>query len=231
MATPHWPAERVLSRNVHESDLQSAAASWQALQARRCMCPFYLQNAGTGGTVDQVEKEVAEKFAAFEDERDPALLHEALDAIEVAERDIPSEDTAARKQALSRWLAFVSALDRNIDPNWNPKNVPVTGATPPESHGIVYPSGEVDPSTIPDPAARARYEQALKASKDYAVDYGIQMQLHGIDERAMRLIGRLVAERYNNSAEDRKQLEALFAAPSINARRKERLEILLPGAG
>ena len=173
--------------------------------------------------MDLTDKQVAEKFAAFEKNQDPAPVHEALNLIEAAERDVPVDDTAARKQAFSRRLRFFAALDRNIDPKWDPKNVPVKGATPPLTHGIVYPSGEVDPATIPDPAVRAEYERALKASKDYEKWYDVQFQLRRIEERAMRFVELLLAEKYTNSEGDRQELEELLAASPVNDLRKERL--------
>jgi len=133
--------------------------------------------------MDLIDRQVTEKFAAFEKDQDPARVHEALSLIEAAERDLPVDDTTACKPALPRRLRFFAALDRMIDAKWDLKNVPVKGPAPPFTHGIVYPSGEVDPSTIPDPAVRAEYERALKASKDYEKWYDVQFQLRQIDER------------------------------------------------
>ena len=173
--------------------------------------------------MDITDKHVAEKFAAFEKEQDPALVYQALDAVKAAERDARAEDAEARRQAVSRWLGFMAALDRVIDPRWDVKDVPVKGVAPPLTHGMVYGTGEVDPATIPDPAVRAEYEQALKASKDYEKWYGVQFQLRRIDERAMRFVELLLAEKYTSSAQGRHELEELLAASPVNDLRKERL--------
>jgi hypothetical protein len=122
-------------------------------------------------------------------------------------------------------------LDRNIDSTWDVKNVPVQGAPLPSTHGIVYPSGEVDPSTIKDPSERAEYERALKASKDYAKWYDIQYQLRRIDERAMRFVELLLAGMYSNSEGDRQEFEDVLAASPVNEVRKEHLRALMPKAG
>ena len=177
--------------------------------------------------MDLIDKQVTKKFAAFEKEQEPALVYEALETLEAAEHDAPPGDVAARRRVVSRWLRFFAALDRNIDPMWDPKDVPVKGVTPPLSHGVVYGSGEVDPSTIPDPVARAQYEQALKASKDYDKWYRVQLQLQRIDERAMRFVGWLLAERYTDSPADRQEFEELLAASPMNDARKERLRALM----
>jgi hypothetical protein len=183
-----------------------------------------------GSTVDLIDKYVMEKFAAFERAQEPALVQEALETIEAAEQAAQTGDPAARKQGLSRWLRFFAALDRHIVPNWDPKDVPETGLIPPPSHGVVYPSG-VDPAAIPDLAVRAQYEQTLKASKDHAERYRVQLQLQRIDERAMRGVGRLLAERYTNSPEDRQEFEGLLAASPMNNVRKEWLRALMPKLG
>jgi hypothetical protein len=191
--------------------------------------PFLPLEEQTLSIMDSTDKQVTEKFAAFEKEQDPVLVHEALDLIETAERDMPAGDTAARKQALSRRLRFFAALDRNIDPMWDPKDKPVMGVSPPLSHGVVYSSGEVDPATIPDPEVRAQYVQALKANKDDYQRYSVQSQLRRIDERAMRFM-ELLAERFVASPVDRQEFEKLLAASTVSDARKERLRALLPGS-
>src|SRR5256885_15319335 len=104
--------------------------------------------------MDVTDKQLVEKFAAFEKEQDPTLVYEASDLIEATEQDVPAGDAAARQRAVSRWLRFLAALDRNIDPKWNLEDAPARCVTPPVSHGMVYSTGEVAPLTIPDAAAR-----------------------------------------------------------------------------
>lgn len=177
--------------------------------------------------MDVTDKRVTEKFAAFDKEQDPTRVIEALEAVKAAQRDLPVADAAARTRALSQWLLFLAALDRYMDPQWDPKKVPVKGTAPPPTHGVVFPSGEVDPATIPDPVARAEYERALKASEDYRDWYGVQFQLRRIEEDAMRLVELLLAERYTNSEEDRREFERLLATSPANELRKERMRAVM----
>lgn len=179
-----------------------------------------------GSTMDLTDKRVAEKFDTFENEQEPALLQEALETIEAAEQDAPAGDEVARKRGIARWLLFFATLDRNIDPQWDPEEVPVTGVIPPPSYGVVYSPG-VDPSVIADPAARAKYEQALKAIKDYAEWYRVQLLLRRIDERAMDAAGRRLSEIYTDSLADRQEFEVLLAASAINDARKEQLRAFI----
>jgi hypothetical protein len=178
--------------------------------------------------MDFIDNQVTEKFVAFEKGQDATLVHEALDLIEAAERNVPVGDTVARKQAIARRLQFFAALDRNIDPQWDANALPVKGATPPLTHGIVYSSGEVDPTTIPDLSVRAKYEQALKTSKDYAKRYDIQLQLRQIDDRAVRFVKLFLSEKYTQSLADQQEFEELLASSCVSAARKKQLRSFMP---
>ena len=83
-----------------------------------------------GIVMDLIDQNVAENFARFEKNHDPTLVHAALETIEAAERNVPIDDKAARRLALSRRLNFFAALDRNIDPEWDASDLPVQGVQP-----------------------------------------------------------------------------------------------------
>jgi hypothetical protein len=178
--------------------------------------------------MDPIDERVIEKFAEFEKKRDPTSIYQAFDAINAVESAMTLSDAAARNLAVSRRLRFFAALDREIDPLWDEKNIPPRGVPAPEPHGIVYGSGEVDPAGIPDPDARAQYIQALKANKEAQQQYSVQLQLRRIDERAMLFIGRLLADRYSNSERDRQEFEKLLAASPVTETRKQLLRPLMP---
>ena len=190
--------------------------------------PLLQRQKQAGSSMDSIDQRMIEKFAEFEKKRDPVFVYEILDSVEAAESTMPVGDVAARNLAVSRRLRFFAALDRNIDPRWNPKDVPPHGVPPPPGwHGMVYSSGEVDPAAIPDPEVRARYVQALKANKDAQQRYSIQLQLRRIDERAMRFFERFLNDRYPDTARDRQEFEELLAASPVNEMRKERLRALM----
>ena len=176
---------------------------------------------------DAVNQQVTEKFAEFGKTQDPAFVHQALDAIEAAEANMPLDDPAARKLALARRLHFFAVLDRYLDPAWNEKNVPPQGVPPPTIEGGVYGSGQVDPATIPDPKVRAQYVQELEANKQEIHHYFAQMQLHRIDDRAMRFLQLLLSERYTNSDKDRQEFEGVLTASAVSEARKQRLRALM----
>jgi hypothetical protein len=177
-------------------------------------------------TVDLTDKQVMEKFAAFEERQDPTLVHEALDIVEGVERDVTFADAVARKRALSLRLAFMAALERNIDPNWDSTKVPVKGVTPPPTEGVVYGTGEVDPSTILDPNERAEYERALKASKEYERWYDVQFELRRIDARSIRFMEVWLNQNYQNSETDRREIDQLIETSGLGDVRKDQMRTL-----
>jgi hypothetical protein len=177
------------------------------------------------------DKRVAEEFARFEKEQDATPAYRALEAVETAVRGLPAGDATAVQRAMSYWLHFFGALDRAIDPQWDVRGAPVCVVAPPTTHRMVYPSGDVDPLSIPDPVARAQYEQALKASEDYRKWYSAQFQLRRIEERAMRSVGLLLAARYAGSEEYKQELEGFLAGSPVGDLRKERIRALMPKPG
>jgi hypothetical protein len=177
-----------------------------------------------------LDERVADKFAAFDDEQDPTRVYEALDLVEAATRDMSVTNVPERNRALRLWLAFLAAVDRRIDRDWEQEDITVHGVPPPSPHGVVYPSGEVDPSTIPDPSARTAYEQALAANRERRHQYSVQIQLRRIEERAMRIVGQLLTASYVGSAHDRRELEDVLATSPVPDAVKYQVRALMPGA-
>lgn len=176
--------------------------------------------------MEPTDKRVAEKLAAFENGQEPVLLQEALETIETAEQNAPAGDKSTRTQQLLRWLLFFATLDRHIDSKWGPNDVPITGVIPPPSDGKAYFSG-VDPSAIADPAARAQYEQTLKASKEYAERYRVQHELRRLDERAMRAAEKLITRKYADSPTNRQELIDVLTTAPVSELRKEQLRAFM----
>jgi hypothetical protein len=176
--------------------------------------------------MDPIEKRVTEKFNEFDVTHNPELLQDALDMIEAVHQNMPISEGDPRKQVLSHWIRFLAALDQRIDPKWDPEDVPETGITPPPSHGVAYPSG-VDPAVISDPAVRAQYERDLDASKAKAERYSVQLALHRLDERAVDLMGRFLAEQYIGSPTDWQEFEELLVAVPMVEARKARLRAFM----
>jgi hypothetical protein len=182
-----------------------------------------------GDTMDSTEKRVAEKLSAFDSDQDPTRIEEAFKLVEDANRDVTPGDRTARKKGLRRWLRFLAALDREIDPNLVHPETAVPGAPLPPVHGPVMASGEVDPATIPDPVARAAYVRALQESKEKHRHFFAQTQLRRIDDKAMLFVKVFLASNYTSSEADRQEMEGLFSQPPLSEPRRERLRAVRPG--
>jgi hypothetical protein len=173
--------------------------------------------------MDVAAQRITEKFAAFEQTHDAARVIEALEIVEAATRDLPAGDVAARRAVVSNWFSFLALLDRSLDPTFDPRNVPVKGVAPPPGHGVVHPSGEVDPESIPDPSARAEYIRALDANTEARRRYQVQAQLRRVEADAVRFLELLLAGRYSGSGQDTQELEELLAASPLAEARRDRI--------
>jgi hypothetical protein len=186
--------------------------------------------AGAPTPADPVDQRVDALYATFAHDRDPMLVQQALDEIEAAGTDLGMGDPTARRQSLARWLRFLAQLDRFLDPAWKQEDRPVHGVAPPTPHGPVFPSGDVDPSTIPHPAVRAAYERALRQSREREREYRVQFELRRLDDRAMHLVALLLRGTYPDPM-DEQELDDLLAASPAEGSRKARVRALLPARG
>lgn len=161
---------------------------------------------------------------AFDSRQDPALLDKAIRLVEQAAQTAPGWSGP-----LAQWLQLLATLDRHIDSGWDPDDVPVTASIPPPSSNGKAGFSGIDPAAIDDTAARAQYEQALKASKDHAERYRVQHELRRIDADAMHAVETLARDRWTDSPENRKAFYDAVAAASVSESRKQRLRDLMPG--
>jgi hypothetical protein len=131
-------------------------------------------------------KKAQAHVAKFEAECEPEHLREAYMALEnvslVEERDPRARDQL-RTDCLSSWLYLLELLDRFLDPNFDPKDVPQRLVQPPPTRGdVVYPPG-TDPALIDDPTARAQYERAITSNREKTIRYRLQIQLGRLQEQ------------------------------------------------
>lgn len=184
--------------------LATASASWEA------------------EAMDTIETRMTTRFVAFEREQDPALVQASLDEL-AASQDALATSDADVAAAFVRWLRFFEGLDTALDPHWQAHTPPVQGVPLPTTHGVVYPSREVDPASIVDPTERARYVAALQASLDTVKRYGAQLQLRRIAAQAMALVQLFFGPIAAASAAARERFERQLAASRMSAQFKQQL--------
>lgn len=170
-----------------------------------------------------------ESLVAFDRERAADYLMAALDRIGAAcAEDVPRRGRlGARRTALARWVRFFAALDRSIDPRWDERRVPMMRVEPPRSGGVQLPTG-ADPALISDPAARAEYERAIRANHEYADYFGLQLDLHRLEQRANVRVRQFFAEHYTTAQGDRDEVVSAVAAAPLSEARRAQLRAAFP---
>lgn len=136
-----------------------------------------------------------------------------------------AERIALRQQTVSLWFTILAAIDKYIDPAFNPDHAPPENVTPPSSGAVSYPSS-IDPKSIPDPAVRAQYEAALKENRTQAEKYRIQLKLTRLNPRASKDVERFLTSNYSSSAVDQLELEHLLKQAKLSPARQLQLEQL-----
>jgi hypothetical protein len=177
-----------------------------------------------GNLMENQIQQVAAALAEFEKTKSLERLESAIQTLDGLDLPQPS-DTAARQRAGRLWLAVLEAIDRNLDPKFDPKDVPAANVVPPTFKGITYPSG-VDPTAIPDPAARAEYEAALNKNKEKADRYRFQNKLRRLDSRATAAAQTFFKRFYTTSAADQKEFDELLEKARPSPARAQKLKAI-----
>ena len=163
----------------------------------------------------------------FEDELEPESLKQAYESLEnvqlTKEKDIVKRNQL-RLNTLQLWLHLIELLDRHLDPNFNPDDVPERLIQPPPtSKGVVYPPG-ADPSLIDNPQARAQYEKEIADNQAKITNYTLQVKLRRLDERITPRTKEFIENSYSASEEDQKELTTKIDEMIENLQRKEDLK-------
>lgn len=153
-------------------------------------------------------KEAREKIEAFKAEMETERLREssaALGNVVLAKEHNAENRKKLRSESLDLWLTLLQILDKNLDPNFNPEDVPSMSVVPPASGGVAYPAG-ADPSLISDPEARAEYEKAVAENRKKAINHRLQVQLRRVNERITPRAENFIRNSFSDSPEDQKEL-------------------------
>jgi len=179
---------------------------------------------------EQYLNEAQARAKEFETEREPARLREAYMALQnvviIREHD-PKARALLRRKSLEMWLGLVEILDRFLDPNFDPKDVPeMTVQPPPGRDGVALPPG-ADPAKIDDPRARADYDKAIAANRANAERYRLQSDLRRVNERVTQLADAFIRSSYTSTKRDQEELRATIDKTIKNPTRKAELQRLL----
>ena len=162
----------------------------------------------------------------FEEKRAPELLRQAYSALAnvslSAEKDFPDR-IQLRKTVLHRWLCLLAQLDRHLDPNFNPEDMPQLVVAPPITKGDVLHRPGVNPVKIKEPQARAQYEAAIAANQTKSVNYNLQTDLRRIDERINHRIKIFIMDSYAATIDDQREINLAIESDIQSPQRKAQL--------
>jgi lipoprotein-anchoring transpeptidase ErfK/SrfK len=168
----------------------------------------YLDKVINGKHMSETTARAAAQLAEFEQKKEPFCLQAAsdlLERIDLAKEADAMKRLTLRRETLETWLALLALIDRNLDPNFNPQDLPSTGVAPPRVGNVSYPPG-ADPKVIADPQARQRYEEALKQNTQKAENYRIQTWLKRFDESISPKAERFVRMSYTTVPGDQREV-------------------------
>lgn len=175
-------------------------------------------------------KEAYKCIKGFEIEREPEQLREAYMALEniiwVHEGD-PKVRLQLRKNSLSLWLHLLEFLNRFLDPNFNPEDVPEKLVQPPLISGDVVLRPGADPALIDDPKVRAEYEKAIAANRTKIDHYRLQVGLNRLNERIPPRAEAFIRDSYTSAPGDQAELRtAIDMIIKDRQRKKDLLKLL-----
>lgn len=158
-------------------------------------------------------KEAEQKIEAFQSEKEPQRLREAANSLEniiLAKEHKAETRHAMRSKILSLWLTLLQILDKNLDPDFNSKDIPPRNVEPPlTANGTAYPAG-ANPALIEDPQARADYEKAIAENRRKQENYRLQTQFRRLNENIPPRAEDFIRNSYTDSADDQNELKTAF---------------------
>jgi hypothetical protein len=173
---------RVIAISIAALSLLEALALAQAGEKRKYM--------------SDITARAAAKIAEFEEKKETVPLQaasELLAEVNLAKEPDPMKRLLLRREALETWLALVAAIDKNLDPSFNPQDVPSVKISPPVSGGA-------------DPQSRQQYEQATQQNREKAQRYMLQTKLRRLDEMVTPRVERYVRLSYTTVPGDQREV-------------------------
>jgi len=131
-----------------------------------------------------------------------------------------------RRSRLNALLKILAAIDQEIDPAFDPKDVPSSTVAPPVIDGVVLDSG-IDPKHIKNPKVRKAYEQAIDRNAQKARRYAFQTGLRKIDAELMTEVRRIISGPYAATEPGRQEIRQALEKVLQEPDRRVQLEEVL----
>lgn len=180
--------------------------------------------------MEELEKQVADRVAAFHKKKDLDELRRAASAIEsVNVHELPdaARRQAGRKSALSAWLAVLDAIDSETDPQFNPADVPAMRVTVPADAPRDPKAPFTSPDTVTDPAVRRKYDQAAAKNAEKTRRYVFQKELAQLNKQLTQRAEAFIGGAFLKSPESAKVMEEAVRGHIHSAARAASLKALV----
>ena len=185
----------------------------------------YLDKVINGKHMSENTARAAAQLAEFEQKKEPLCLQAAsdlLEGIDLAKEPEAMKRLGLRRETLQLWLALVALIDKNLDPDFNSKDLPSTSVAPPPSGNLAYPPG-ADPKLISDPQARQRYEAAIKQNQQHAENYRLQTWLTRFDQSMSPKVEHFIRMSYTTVPGDQREVSETVKKLIRNPQRADAL--------
>jgi hypothetical protein len=179
--------------------------------------------------MSQIHQQIQRDLEKFHTEKSLDALRGATNRAESIAPDAAKaveERRGLRRTRFGEMLTVLAAIDEEIDPSFDPSDVPSLSVTPPVVRGAVLDSG-IDPKHIKDPEVRHEYEQAIARNAEKSARYKFQSGLRRIDDELMGFVTRSIGEPYAATEAGRQEIQEALQKYLKNESRKARLRELL----
>jgi hypothetical protein len=130
-------------------------------------------------TTEALDPAVAKSLADYDRSRMVQALQDATAAAAQHDGEIPPDPVTARTMARSRladWMAILSRIRRDLDPEFDPDHPPEMNIVPPGPYGNQYPPG-VSPRDVKDPEMRHAYIEAIEKNRQRIKNFSANLKL------------------------------------------------------
>jgi len=171
----------------------------------------------TGNATDPI----ASMLTEFEKTKELPLIENAIREMNHLKQPVAATATERfrhRKDRMQMWLKLAVVIEKNLDPTFGRKDMPMENV--PTPIGVPGVAG-MDPKFIKDPALRAEYETALKKNEEKAKKSLFQGRLRRLQGHVALYIGHYAANNYRSYGEDRKEVEDLLKASGLSETQRQ----------
>jgi len=128
-----------------------------------------------------------------------------------------------RTERARLWFRAWQRLEREIEPDFNPKDRPPAQIPPPPGLGIRAGAPLPPPQAIRDPKVRKQYEEALEEHRKKQEAYARQVELHDLAKRYLQKAEQYVIATYSSPPFNQPELQQYLADHGISQDARARI--------